>query len=305
MASDSYPRPGFNSGEVTEQLYERLTHMQAPDGVFGGPADPPVVYADGVGDRTVRVMADRLALLRGFQYDSGPTDIAIQLPTNTSGTTRQDLIVLRLDRATWRVQETFVQGTPGQAAPPPVDSSSVFDLPLASVQVEHNATTLAPSTVTPLAWYVGSDGQIRCTPDTRPPHETGRVVWEHPTDRWLVSVVDRWLVAAEDDSAAVAAASGFTLAGADVRRRNGFVTFEMTLRRPGAQISPNVEYRVATVPEGFRPVTGYGSVGICPAMQGVVTYSVDTDGAVLMNPGAQTIPANTAVVLAAMTYAAA
>lgn len=302
MASDSYPRPGFNSGAVTELLYERLAAPQSPDGLIGHPADSPLVYADGLGTRLVRLRANRQALVRGFQYDSGPTDIDLQLPTNTSGTTRTDLIVLRLTRATWRVQETFIQGTPGQGAPAPLATEAVFDLPVASVAVDHNAAGIAPNKVTNLAWYVGSDGQILCTSKTRPPHQGGRRIFETDVARALLSVGTSWLVTAGEATGSIATFGGFSHSGQVLRRRGGMVTFALTAWKPSAGLAANTVYRCANVPDGFQPLDHMSTVGIVPSTGSVFTCSVGIDGAVLLNPGTQSIPAGRACVLSAMTY---
>ncbi|MER7331657.1 MULTISPECIES: hypothetical protein [unclassified Micromonospora] len=303
MASDSYPRPGNNSGIVTELMYERLASLEAADGVLGHPGDTAPVYADGVGTRTVRVRANRRARVRGFMYDSGPEDVNVQLPANTSGTTRVDLIVARLDRATWRVQETYIQGTPGQGAPAPVRqvTSGVYDLPLAKVTVAHNATALAPGTVAVACWYVGTDGQIRCTPDTRPPHEAGRVVWD-TVNGYLVSTGGRWLLGVEDSGlTALAMLNNFAANENHVQRRNGWAFADLTFRRPTAGMNGGTAYTIARLPDGFRPPFTYQTNAQCPSAQVTVTVAVREDGYINVNPGAD-IPANRAVVLDALNH---
>lgn len=195
MASISYPRLNET---VSELAYERLVAPQAPDGLLGSPSSEPLVYANGVGDRTVWLRANRRALVRGFIWDSGPSDIPIQLPANTSGMNRTDLIVLRLDRSTWQVKEQFIQGTPGSGAPQWSTNDGdigFYDLPVASVTVPNNAAGLAADAVTPLGWYVNDDGLIVCTSSTRPPGAVGRIIHEINTDRWLMSpgVGERWV----------------------------------------------------------------------------------------------------------------
>lgn len=185
MTSVSYPAPGYNGGAVTDLEFERLVSSQAADGVIGTPSAAPMVFADGSGTRVVRIRVNRRALVRGFMYDSGPNELTLTLAANTSGVTRVDLIVLRLDRATWTVFEGVVQGTPGAGAPAPsqnTGSIGVWDLPLAQVTVINGATSLSAGTVVPLAWYVGDDGQILCTPSTRPPGNAGRQIHEIDTD---------------------------------------------------------------------------------------------------------------------------
>lgn len=186
MVSISYPSPAYNAGTVTDLEFERLSASQAPDGLIGYPTDPALVYANGSGTRVVRIRPNRRGLVRGFEYDSGPSELTLTLAANTSGVTRVDLIVLRLDRATWTVKEAVVQGTPGSGAPSPTQNTGsigVWELPLAEVTVTNGATTLSAGTVVPVAWYLGDDGQILCTDETRPPTAEGRMFTEVDTDR--------------------------------------------------------------------------------------------------------------------------
>ncbi|MER7167024.1 hypothetical protein ABT336_13280 [Micromonospora sp. NPDC000207] len=262
MASNSYPRPGFNDGEVIEALYERLVAPQAPDGLIGAPTDQPLVYADGVGTRAVRIRAGRFALVRGFQFDSGDADITITLPANTSGASRVDLIVLRLDRSTWRVQETFIQGTAGQGAPSPVASPLFWDLPVAAVTVAHNAGTLSPTTVQPRAWYIGDDGQLRCTSTTRPPHQSGRRIWEHDTNQEMQSTGSRWIVTAANvtEVRIDSTLNNFTITTESIVQQRGVgpggsvkLRFGSFIRSGGSSLPSSGDIRLpATVPAAAR-----------------------------------------------------
>lgn len=196
MTSISYPSPAYNAGSVTDLEFERLTSPQSVDGVLGHPADQPMAYADGTGTRRVMVRANCRALLRGFMYDSGATDLPLTLAANTSGATRIDLIVLRLDRATWMVTEAVVQGTPGAGVPTATRTTGavgIYEVPIATVSVVNGASTLAAGTVTSVAWYVGDNGHIRCTATTRPPLEAGFTIWETDTGRQMIHDGSAWV----------------------------------------------------------------------------------------------------------------
>ncbi|MEU0078575.1 hypothetical protein ABZY58_11815 [Micromonospora tulbaghiae] len=257
MASDSYPRPGYNSGIVTELLYERLVHAQAPDGLLGDPTDPALVFTDGVGTRMVRIRPNRLGLVRGFQYDSGPDEISFQLPANTSGATRYDLIVLRLNRATYRVQEAHIQGLPGGGPPSPVQQtdSGFWDLPVAQVTVPNNANLLGGGAVTPLAWYIGPDGNILCTDKTRPPHAKGRTAYEVNTKRWILSDgASKWTYVLDDSGVmSLPLLENFAAAENNLQRRNGQAILTLKVRRTNAGFAAATETRVASLPDGFTP----------------------------------------------------
>lgn len=200
MASTSYPSPAHNAGAVTELEYERLVQGQSADGVLGAPGDVAGAYADGAGIRVVKILNNIRALVHGFLWDSGPTVISMpSLAANTSGQTRIDLIVLRLDRSTWTVREAVVQGVPGQGAPAYTQSlaatgpTSVWEIPLAEVTVANGASVLTSGTVTRRNWYLSEDGTILCTSDTRPPHFPGRRAREYNTDRTIESTGANWL----------------------------------------------------------------------------------------------------------------
>lgn len=186
MASNSYPRPGYNSGAVTDVEYEALAAQYANDGLVGLPTDPVMAYGDSSG-RQVKVRASRKAIVRGRVYDSGGSDIILSIGANSSGSTRVDLVVLRLDRSTSAVTEAVVAGTPG-AGPPAVTQSTgtsgTYEIPLAQVTVVNGASTIAATDVTPLAWYVSPSGTVMCTSTTRPtgvPRRTGMTIQESDT----------------------------------------------------------------------------------------------------------------------------
>lgn len=186
MASNSYPRPGYNSGAVTDVEYETLAVQYSQDGLTGLPTDPALVYGDSSG-RQVKVRANRYGLVRGRTYSSGATDITLAISANASGSTRIDLVVLRLDRSTSAVTEAVVTGTPGAGAPAVTQStgtSGTYEIPLAQVTVVNGASTIAAADVTPLAWYVSPSGRILCTSTTRPtgvPRRLGTTIKESDT----------------------------------------------------------------------------------------------------------------------------
>lgn len=281
MASDSYPRPGFNGGIVTEANYERLASPQAGDGLIGSPSDPALAYADGIGTRTVKIRANRGALVRGFRFDSGSTDVAMTLPANTSGSTRLDLIVLRLTRATWRVEETFIAGVAGSGTvPTPVNDASFFDLPIASVTVANNATALGAGAVNPLAWYLGSDGQILCTASTRPPHERGRRIFETDSARALISNGVAWLPAADDSGpVSLTLASGWSSSVNVLHRVNGQVFLALSPQRTGAAVAAGATVTLGTLSAAFRPRSLFEGLAYSQS-SGPGRYTVNPSGVV-------------------------
>lgn len=295
MASTSYPHPAHNGGAVTDLEYERLVQAQAPDGMFGSPAGPPLVYANGVGDRTVYVRAGRSALIRGFMYESGDTDIPVQLAPNTSGKTRFDRVVLRLDRTTWSVREAVVQGVPGQPPPAYAQGSGptgVWEFPAVTVTVIDGATNLAPDTITQNGWYLSDDGAvILCNLETRPPGAPGRIIHQVDADAWLGSpgVGEVWQILYENtEPVPLTPATGWSTnptGFASVQRRNGVVHLKFDLFRIGGAIPALSAVPLLTLTPDMRPVgTDQFAAASAFAVGGSGRFSVNASGAVLYTP---------------------
>lgn len=161
MAETTWPDPSTTPPrQVTDIQYEKLLQFLG-DGLWGSPLTPAVV-GDSSG-RQVKIKANTRALIKGHIYDSGTTDVVKSIAANTSGQTRLDLIVLQLDRATWRVTSQIKQGTPGATTPPSLQrdaddagaGTGKFEVPVALVTVLNNAGTIAAGDVRPVAYYIG------------------------------------------------------------------------------------------------------------------------------------------------------
>ena len=255
MAETWYPSPG-----VTQLQHERLLGRALPSGLLGHPNDQPLIYADNTGTREIRVRASRQAVVEGYGWQNDATVITKTLAANTSGSTRVDLVVLRLDRSDWSVKVAVVQGTPGAGAPSATRTVSsgagtgLWEMELATVSVANNATTLASSTVTEKAWYLGEDGQIRCKSTTRPPHQEGRTAFETDTGRWMVSNGIDWLTAVEDSGAtSVQMLTGYSAPENSLRRRNGVCVLNLKVQRTNGPIPAGSTVKVANLPAGFAP----------------------------------------------------
>lgn len=262
MASISYPRPGYHDGHITSVEQERLLAVAAPDGVYGHPSDPAVVYADGTGGRVVKIRAGSRARVRASLWESGDTDIAVSVAENTSGLPRVDRVVLRLDRsAGFQLTEHVITGVPAQNPSPPAltrkyGEAEAYDLPMARVRVEPGAAAITADKVTRECWYLGEDGQILCTPSTLPPAAPNRQVWDTTAARLLISDGTRWIIASEDTGwAPVTAAPGWAADGTGlyVRRLNGSVHLSMVLRRTGAKLTAGTDSLLCQLPAGFAP----------------------------------------------------
>lgn len=175
MAEDSWPKSTRNSGTINDYEHEQLESPAQPNGLVGVPTDATLVYGDSTG-RQIKVRPNRYGLLRGKTWTSGPAEYIKAIAANTSGSTRIDLVVLRLDRANNGVTLEVRAGVPGAGRPAPVQQvppatafgTGIFELPVAQVTVVNNAATITAADVVNLAWYVSASGEILCTSTTRP-----------------------------------------------------------------------------------------------------------------------------------------
>lgn len=163
MAESSWPNPA-DGRVIDDSEYEKLGITLAPSGgVYGNFTSPQLVYGDSSGLQ-VKVAADRYALVRGHAWWSGSTILTKSIGSNSSGSTRTDLVVLRLSRTTWAVTVEVVAGTPGAGAPSPTQNLSTtgtYELPLATVTVANSASSISAANVTYVATHIGTGGQLR------------------------------------------------------------------------------------------------------------------------------------------------
>jgi hypothetical protein len=221
MAQSSWPSPAHNDRAVTDTEYEKIAARFSDDGVDGKPSDPAVVTA-GTG-LNVTVRAGVYATLRGHAWTSGTSNVTLAVGANSSGQTRTDRVVLRLDRSDWTVRAVVKAGTPGAGAPALTQSTGdtgTYEIPLADVTVLNGAASV---TVTRRELWVGS--RVRpCTSSSRNPAPTvGEMCLE--TDTGMVRMWDgaSWVtIRRTDDTANVdVTLSAWTPTGSSVLERRG------------------------------------------------------------------------------------
>lgn len=183
MAQDSWPNSGHNSRNVTDAEYEKLAARFSDDGIWGDPNDTAVVVA-GTGLQ-VLVKAGKRGSLRGHHWYAGSVDDALTIAANSSGSTRIDRVVLRLDRSNWTVRAVVKQGTPGAGAPAltqDVGDSGTYEVQLAQVTVVNNAASV---TVQREELYIGS--RIRPVLSTNLPlnPKLGEIEYHKDLSRWV------------------------------------------------------------------------------------------------------------------------
>ncbi|WP_073946531.1 hypothetical protein [Streptomyces kebangsaanensis] len=280
MAQDSWPSPAHNSRAVTDTEYEKIAARFSDDGVYGSPSDAAVVSA-GTGLQ-VNIRADVYASLRGHAWTSGTSTVSLPVGANSSGQTRTDRVVLRLDRSTWTVRAVVKAGTPGGSAPAltqQTGDTGVYEIPLARVATASGASAVS---VTREELYVGA--RVRtCTSTTRNPSPVrGEMCFETDTGRVLVWTGTAWKIVYEDSSAIIvdATVSGWSkTADSVIDYQAGTVHFRLgNYTRTGGTVASSTDTRLPVlIPAAYRHktrtiralayITGakIGSVTIYPA----------------------------------------
>lgn len=296
-----YPSLAHNSTAVTAEELELWGSIYAPSGVVGVPTDSPLAFGDSSG-MAVKVAAGS-ALVQGGRYANSAV-ISLSITANSSGSTRYDLAVLRLDRAALdgpTVTAAVVTGTPGSGVPAPTQDapgSGVWELPLASVEVASGAVTIAATDVKQIAWYVGEQVYV-CTPTTRPPHKLGRLISDS-TGVW-VSNGTAWVLigggpSGSTSSATPTIATGWAAADINyVRRNNGWANFGLEVKRTGASLTAGTLSQVATIPGGYRPGVTVPLIG--EAGGNAVAGRISSAGLVTLNAYGSSIGTGTYVYL--------
>ncbi|MET8765462.1 hypothetical protein [Streptomyces sp. NPDC004658] len=191
MADDSWPSPAHNGRAVTDVEYEKIAARFSDNGVYGSPLDAAVVSA-GTG-LTVTIRPDVYASVRGHAWYSGTSTVTLPIAANSSGQTRRDRVVLRLDRSTWTVRAAVRQGA-SSIAPDPVQQTGdtgIYEIPLATVVIQNAAGTV---TVTRSELYAGA--RVRpCTATTLNPNPVpGEVAVETDTGRVRLWNGTQWVL---------------------------------------------------------------------------------------------------------------
>lgn len=173
MAESSWPTTA-GSRVVLDQEHEELARAWSgsADGILGYPGDTTVGYADASG-RQVKVRASKLGQIRGRGWYSGTSDNTLSVTANSSGSTRMDLLVLRLTRSTWAITTVVKAGTPGAGNPAltqdtvsGISTSGVWEVPILLITVVNGETSLSSGEVSDVAWYM--HGQTVVCSSTNP-----------------------------------------------------------------------------------------------------------------------------------------
>jgi hypothetical protein len=255
VAQDSWPSPAHNARAVTDTEYEKIAARFSGDGVYGDPGDPAVVTA-GVG-LSVNIRADVYASVRGHAWTSGTSTVTLPVAANSSGKTRVDRVVLRLDRSAWTVRAVIKAGTPGGGAPAltqDTGDTGVYEIPLATVTLLNGANSV---TVARGELYVGV--RIRpCTSTTRNPNPApGEMCFETNTGRVRVWTGDSWVGLFDDSGVIVVnypSAAWTVTTDSVLQKRNGNVHLRLgSFQRAAGSLAGGDESRLPVlIPAAYR-----------------------------------------------------
>lgn len=160
MAELSWPNA---SNSVTRGQYETIGRVWSGDGLICALSDPQMVYGDSTGMQ-VKVLANRSGMVGGVGWSSGATVLTKAIAANSSGSTRIDLVVLRLTRGSvYTVSVEVVTGTPGSGTPLATQTAGTtgnWEVPLAKVTVISGATTINAADVVDVSPVLNPGGLV-------------------------------------------------------------------------------------------------------------------------------------------------
>lgn len=144
MAQESYP---FDNGDVLEGAWSRMARRWVRTGVAAVPGSTPLqVFASTSGLQVFLPPGE--AAVRGHHYRN-TAQLAVAISANPAGSSRIDVVVLKLDPAANSVVAFVHEGTPGLGRPGLTQTDeAVYEMPLAEVTVGSGVTNIVPAAVT-------------------------------------------------------------------------------------------------------------------------------------------------------------
>ncbi|MFD8970551.1 hypothetical protein ACFV0C_37115 [Streptomyces sp. NPDC059568] len=231
------------------------------------------------------VRADVYASVRGHAWASGTTVVNLPISANSSGQTRTDRIVLRLDRSNWTVRAIPKEGTPGAGAPAltrQTGDTGVYEVPLALVTVLNGAAAV---TVTRSELYVGTRSRA-CTSSTRNPNPTvSELAYETDTGRVRMWTGTSWVIIYEDSGIVnINSTLGAWSNEVDcvLQKRNGTVHLRLgSFKRLAGNLTAPVETRLPVlIPAACRHSSRdqYGFVMVNGSVGRYIIYATSNSG---------------------------
>lgn len=315
MAETSYPIAG--GAGVNEFTYELLMAQALGSGrvepVMSGSTSlsSALVYADSSG-RQVKIAANAAYMMRGFRWESGPDGVVVPLNANTSGKTRKDRIVLRLDRSTYTIRVSALPGTPADvpAAPSPVVSSSLtgeFEEAIGTVTVKSQSGTGLPTiTATDVVSedkYLAPPGIYGSSAVRGSANPIGKFYLESDTKRLFWGAPGGDILVAENGPLTkLAPAGGWKDDNLYVQRVNGMTYFQGKIALNTTDRPAGTDMTVCTLPATFRPTSNfYSNVVMSPGQGGWAHFDAST-GVILITSYPQAFPNGGILIIGPVTY---
>lgn len=139
------------------------------DGVIKSYTDPEVTAGDmavTAGTGLQVLVAEGAALVDGHVYRCS-SSTALTISANSSGQTRTDRVVIRFTREgqseEGKCQLLISEGTPGNGAPAIAQTSSVWEISLATIAVANGAASILTANITDTRAYVNRGQTIEVT----------------------------------------------------------------------------------------------------------------------------------------------
>lgn len=319
MALDSFPNNAHNARAVTLAENEQLW-AQTPSGLIGYTGVTPA-YGDSTG-RQVKVRAGTTGRIRGTKFtDAAGTIVA--MTTNTSGNPRIDLLVARLSRPAtagvtpsdaYTVKYVVIPGAPAAApvAPAPVrnettDGSGYWDIPLATINVANNYTTVAATDVTNKAWWVSPSGYQGLDAAKPTTVEPGALYQAHDTGITYIGLAGgTWQRLYYNTGwKALTAPTGYTFAAMHFARAGDVVIMNARIIRSGTVVAAGTNATFGTLSTAFRPGMSIWGVYHCTSPDHSSHVVVNTDGTIIFAADGTDTIAQNANLLSNMVWLAA
>ena len=157
MAKTYFPFASGAGATVTEPQWTDMARLWLATGVISGELQNLEVYADNTGMQ-IKVRPG-IAWMRGHYFKSDAEEV-IAIPASSPSNPRLDRVVVRVDWSADTVDFALLQGTPAAspAAPALTQSATRWEISLATVRVETNATSIIASKVTDTRTYANQTG---------------------------------------------------------------------------------------------------------------------------------------------------
>lgn len=149
MTETAFPFEAGAGAISTELQWGKMARRWLSDGIIPNYLSPSLaVQQRGAGANMSVDVGQGAAFLQGHYYENDGT-LNKTIGANSSGSTRIDRVVLRLDRAANTLTCEILEGTPGAGAPALTQTSSgVYELPLARVTVASGASSIVTANLT-------------------------------------------------------------------------------------------------------------------------------------------------------------